>query len=190
MPDPTNTILSIVDILQALISTGYTQELFPITALVYTYFMKQNPSWEADRFAASQEIPRILWNPKVHHHIHKWPAPVPILSQTDLIYAPTSHFLKIRLNIILPSTSVSPKWSLSLRFPHWNSLYASILSHTCYMPRPTHSSRFYHPNNIGWAVQTIKLLIMHRYIYIKVTPTYFGLYARPSTGVHAKVMFG
>jgi hypothetical protein len=26
------------------------------------------------------------------------------------------------------------------------------------MPRPSHSSRFYHPNNIWWAVQIIKLL--------------------------------
>jgi len=29
--------------------------------------MEQNPSWEANWSAASQEIPRILWNPKVHH---------------------------------------------------------------------------------------------------------------------------
>jgi hypothetical protein len=28
------------------------------------------------------------------------------------------------------------------------------------MPRPTHSSRFDYPKNIGWAVQIIKLLIM------------------------------
>jgi hypothetical protein len=30
-----------------------------------TYSMEQSPSWEANRFAASQEIPRVLWNPKV-----------------------------------------------------------------------------------------------------------------------------
>ena len=44
-----------------------------------TYSMVQNPSWEANWFAASQEIPRILWNPKVHYRIHKLPPPVPIL---------------------------------------------------------------------------------------------------------------
>jgi hypothetical protein len=33
--------------------------------------MEQIPSWETDRFSASQEIPRILWHPKFHDHIHK-----------------------------------------------------------------------------------------------------------------------
>ena len=135
--------------------------------------MEQSPSWKANRFSASQEIHRILWNLKVHYRIHKCPPPVPILSQLDPVHTPTSYFLKIHLNIILPSTPGSPKWSLSLTFPHQNPVYVSPLSHTRHMPRPTHSSLFYRPNNTGWAVQTIQLLITS-FLHSPVTPSLLG----------------
>jgi hypothetical protein len=34
-----------------------------LTDYLLTFFTQQIPSWEANRFSASQEIPHILWNP-------------------------------------------------------------------------------------------------------------------------------
>jgi len=134
--------------------------------LLITYFMEQNTSWEAKRFSANQEFPRLLWNSKVHYRIHKCPPPVPILTQLHPVHNPTCHFLKIHLNIILPPTPGSPKWSLSLRFPHQNPAYVFPLPHTLYMSGPSHSFRFYKRKNIGWGVQIIKLLSFVVYIVL------------------------
>ena len=83
------------------------------THILLTYSTVQSRSWEANWFAASQEIPRILWNPKVHYRTHKRPPPLPILGQPNPVHIPTSHLLEIHPNItylLTYSMVQSPSW--------------------------------------------------------------------------------
>ena len=95
--------------------------------------MVQSPSSEANWFAASQQIPRISRNPKVHYRTHKRPPTVSILGQPNPVHILTSHLLEIHPNIINPSTPRSPQWSPSLRFPHQDPIHplSSPIRATC-----------------------------------------------------------
>ena len=117
-----------------LLPSGFpTKTLYTPTEKLLTYSMVQSPSWEANWFAASQEIPRISRNPKVHYRTHKRPPPVSILCQPNPAHIPTSHLLEIHLNIIHPFTPRSPQWSPSLRFPHQDPIHplSSPIRATC-----------------------------------------------------------
>jgi len=39
-------------------------------------YMEQCPSWETNRYSASHEIPRILWNPDIRYRFQHNPPPV------------------------------------------------------------------------------------------------------------------
>ena len=106
-----------------------------------TYSMDQNPSWEANRFSASQEITNIVWKPKVHYRIYKCPPPVRVLSQISPVHAPKP--LPENPSLYYPPIYASVFHVES--FPQ-NSVHTSSLPHTCHMPRPSHSSRFDHPD--------------------------------------------
>ena len=136
----------------------YLLFIYLLTYLL-TYTMDQSPSWEANRFSASQEIPRIVCIPKVNYRIHKCPPPFPILSQINPFHTshPTSWrsilILSSHLHLGLPS-DIFPSG-----FPT-KALYTPLLSHTRYMPHPSQSYRFFQQNNNVWEIQIIKLLII------------------------------
>ena len=130
--------------------------------------MVQSPSCEANWSAASQEIPRISRNPKVHYRTHKRPLPVSILGQPNPVHIHTSHLLESHSNIIHPSTPRSPQWSPSLRFPHQDPIQPPLLTHTRHMPSPSHSSQY-------WVRSTNHLA--PRYTISSITP--LRAYYRP-----------
>jgi len=123
----------------------------------HIYSMVQSSSWEACWFEACEEISR---NPKAHYRTHKRPPPVSILHQPNEVFKTTSH-LDIHPSIIHQSTPRSPQWSPSLQFPYQYPIQETLLTHTRHMPNPSHSSPFYHPHNIVWAVQIIAFPVIY-----------------------------
>jgi hypothetical protein len=89
--------------------------------------MELSPSPEAANHAATEKYPNILWNPKVHYHVHKSPRLVPILRQINKIHTFPSYPSKIHFNIVHPLTSLSSQWLFPSGFPT-NILYAFLLS--------------------------------------------------------------
>jgi len=89
--------------------------------------MEHNPSWETNQPSASQEIPRILWNLKVHCHVYKHLSPVPIPNHSNPVHACPSHFFKINFTSILPSMPDLPSCLFTSGLPT-KTLYAPLLS--------------------------------------------------------------
>ena len=97
--------------------------------------MQQSPSWEANSSSASQEIPRILWNPKVHYRFHKrWP-PVHILSQGKPVHAASSpswrYFLILssHLRLGLPSALLPSSLPIKILYTSLFFIYATSPAH-------------------------------------------------------------
>jgi len=86
--------------------------------------------------SASQEIPCLLWNPKVHYRVHNSPPLVPILTYLHPVHIFRPYFPKTRSNIIFP---LRPGLLRGLfRFFNQNTVCISHLFRSCYVPRPSH----------------------------------------------------
>jgi hypothetical protein len=96
--------------------------------------------------STSQEIPRLLWNPNDNYRVHKSPQPVPIVDHMNPIHIPNPisersilMFPPIYAQVFRVVSSLQtsqPKCCMHFSSPHAR-----------YMPRPSHSPWFDHPNN-------------------------------------------
>jgi len=120
-----------------------------------TSSMEQSP-WEANRFSASQEIPRIL---EPQGSLPRLEVPATCRYAEPDQSSPWPHPTSWRSISILSFhlRLVSSKWFLSLRFAHQNPVCTSLLLHTCYVPRPFHP-RFDSEKNIEWWTTSFPLL--------------------------------
>jgi hypothetical protein len=94
-----------------------------------TYFMELSPSWEAANYAATQELLRILRNPKVNYHVHKNPSLVPILSQIDPVH--TTPFCLRSILILSTHLQLCHPSDLFPSVVPTNILYALFFSSIC-----------------------------------------------------------
>ena len=98
--------------------------------------MQQNPSWKAKKSLTSQDIPRILRNPKFHYSNH-----LSLSRATSIQFMSPNPLLKIYFNSILTCTATHLQSGLFLSdLPTKNPVCTSPLPNTCHMPRPSHSS--------------------------------------------------
>jgi len=123
----------------------FTYLLTHLLTYLITYSMVQSPSWEADWFAASQEILRISRNPKVHYRIHKCQPPFHIFASSIQSVPPSLH---------LPSSTVKPPqdaaWDATLAklwAEHWTTAFrSSSKTNTLYNKRFTSRTSFRLPH--------------------------------------------
>ena len=127
-----------------------------------THSMEHSPSWEANRFSAIQEIPRILRNPKAHYRIHKCPPPVPILTHLDPVHT---------LNIPLPEDP-------SYYYPTIYILFSQVFSSPQVSP-PKLCMRFSSPT---YALHSPPIpffsTLSHEIFCVTSTDRFFSLYCQ------------
>jgi hypothetical protein len=86
------------------------------------YYLK---SWLS--LSLSKNISLSLWNPKVHHRVHKSPSLDPIVSQPNPVRPIDPYLPKVHFNVILPPTPRSSRWPLAFGPPNQNPVNTSPL---------------------------------------------------------------
>jgi len=98
--------------------------------------MEQNLPRDSNSHSACQEISRLLWNLRVHYHVHKNLPLLPLLSHINNVHIFPHYFPKIHSNIIFPST---PSYFLE---DFWPKFCVHFSCFSCVLHAPPVSSSF------------------------------------------------
>jgi len=90
-----------------------TQSLTYSLNHLLTYFVEESPTWESNRFSAVEEIPRTLWNPKVHYLIHKW-YKCTLVQALRLCTSPTAQRVSRGTALLFLDHSTRREWGVSV----------------------------------------------------------------------------
>jgi len=102
----------------------------------------------------ASKFPRLIKNiaafygTKIHYHVQRHALFVPVLTQINLAHAHYPGCWRSNINIIFAYTPRFPNLSLSLKLSQHNCIWNFLLPLACLMPRPPHSSWFYHLKNL------------------------------------------
>ena len=127
------------------------------------YSMYQITSWKRDRFSANQKFPA-FYGIRMFVTAFTSGRHLSLFCDTSIEPMPQHPFswrsiciLTSHLRLLLP---LLPSVLFPPGFPHHKRVCGSPLPHTRYIPCPSHSSLFDHPNNLWWWAQVLNFLIM------------------------------
>jgi hypothetical protein len=89
--------------------------------------MQQIPFWEANNHSATQDIPRLSWNQKVHYRVYKSRPLAPTLSQMNPVHILSPYFPKVHSNLS-PHLHLGPPSGLFPSGFPTQILYAFLIS--------------------------------------------------------------
>jgi hypothetical protein len=104
---------------------------------IFNSLTELSPSWGSANCADTQELPRILWNPKVYYRVHKSPPLVTILSYISPIHTIPSYLRSI-LILSIPLRLSLPRgvWGSGCIDPHCLDLGTSWMWVVSFTPLP------------------------------------------------------
>ena len=125
-----------------------------IACQVYTFLYtppinstERSPFWQVCSSSHNSALPRLLYNSKFRHRVHKSLPLFTVVSQINPFHLIPQLLFYMNFDIASQFTSRSSQWPLYCRVSHQNPVCVSVLLHSCHVRRTSH------PPQVWWGVR-------------------------------------